>query len=190
MKRGSRCWIQYTSGMRFLGRSISAWWLLLLVPLCVPGVPILLILFFAANNFVGAIFGPPALWNRPRHSPAPAALIGRYSESKRSWREMASPPAALELRSDGSASVWNLPSEVSLRTCVVSGAGSWSGPDQQGQVRIDLPKSVTTGGCQVAEPGYATLALAGHSQPYRLYLIIEDPDSGTGIWFDLVTKRH
>ena len=173
--------------MRILERSISAWWLLLFVPLFIVSLPVLLILFFAANNFAGAIFGPPALWNRPWHSPAPEALIGRYSESERRWSEMASPPAALELRSDGSASAWNLPSEVALHTCVISGTGSWRGPDQGGQVRIDFPKSVTADACHVAEPGYASLALAGHSQPYRLYLIIEDPDSGTGIWFDL---RH
>lgn len=171
--------------MRILGPSISAWWLLLLVPLCVVSLPVLVILFFAANNFASAILGPPALWNRPWNSPARAALIGRYSESERRWSEMSSPPAALELRSDGSASAWNLPSEVALRTCVISGAGSWSGPNQEGQIRIDFPKSVTTGACQVAETGYASLALAGHSQPYSLYLVIGDPDSGTGIWFAL-----
>lgn len=171
--------------MRIVGRSISAWWLLLLAVLCVLSLPLLLILFFAANNVAGAMLGPPALWNRPWHAPAPAALIGRYSESERRW--MWSPPAALEIRSDGSASAWNLPAEVGLRTCVISGAGSWSGPDQEGQVRIDFAKSVTTGPCQATETAYASFAVAGHSQPYSLYLVIGDPDSGSGIWFAL---RH
>jgi hypothetical protein len=40
--------------MRILGRSISAWWLLLLVPLCVLSLPVLVILFFAANNFAAS----------------------------------------------------------------------------------------------------------------------------------------
>jgi hypothetical protein len=172
-------------------RSMSAWWLLFLVPVCILSLPVLLVLFFAANNLAGAIWGPPAPWNRPWRSPAPAALIGRYSESERRWSEMTSrPQAALELRTDGSAYAWNLLSEVALRTCVVSGAGTWSGPDQEGQVGIDFPKAVTTGECQAGAPGYASFALAGHSQPYRLYLIIEDPDSGTGIWFDSGTNRH
>jgi hypothetical protein len=172
--------------MRILGRSISTWWLLL-VPICVLSLPALLILFFAANDFAHAIFGPPVIWYRPRHTPPPAALVGRYSESERSWYTMTSPTAAVELRSDRSASAWNLPSEVALRTCVISGAGSWSGPDQEGRVRIDFPQSITISACHVAERAYASFELAGHSQPYRLYLIIEDPDSGTGIWFDL---RH
>lgn len=171
--------------MGTLGHPISAWWLLLLIPICALFLPVLLILFFAANNFAGAILGPPAIWNRPRHLPVPAALVGRYSESERSWSEMASPPATFELRSDGSAFAWNLPSEATLRTCVISGVGSWSGPDQEGQVRIDFTQSVTTDACHVAEPAYASLALSGHSQPHSLYLIIGDPDSGTGIWFDI-----
>lgn len=169
--------------MCILGRSISAWWLLLLVPIGILCLPALLILFFAANNFAHAIFGPPAIWNRPTNPPPPAAVVGRYAESERSWSEMVTPPAALELRGDRSASVRNLPSEAALRTCVISGAGHWSGPDQDGPVRIDFPQSVTTNACHVAEPAYASFELAGHSQPYSLYLVIGDPDSGTGIWF-------
>ena len=158
-----------------IGHSISAWWLLVLVPLCILFLPALSILFFAANDLAGAILGPPAIWNRPWHSPPPATLVGRYTESERRWSEMASPAAALELRGDGSASAWNLPSEAALQTCVISGAGSWSGPDQDGWVRIDFPPSVTTVACRVNEPAYASFAPAGHSQPYSLYLVIGDP---------------
>jgi hypothetical protein len=111
----------YTSGMRILGRSISAWCLLLIVPICVLSLPALLILFFAANNFAHAIFGPPVIWDRPRHTPPVAALVGRYSESERSWYTMTPPTAALELSGDRSASAWNLPSEAARRTCVISG---------------------------------------------------------------------
>jgi hypothetical protein len=171
--------------MRVLGHPVSAWWLLALIPICALAAPGLMILFFAANNFTGFIFGPPAIWNRPVHSPPSAALVGRYSESDRRWSEMASPAAALELRADGSASAWNLPSAAPLDTCIISGAGSWSGPDQEGQLRIDFAQSVTKAACRVNEQAYASFALAGHSSPYRLYLVIGDPDSGTGIWFDL-----
>ena len=64
-----------TSEMRIMKRSISAWWLLFLVPVCILSLPVLLFLFFAANNLAGAIWGPPALWNRPWRSPAPAASL-------------------------------------------------------------------------------------------------------------------
>jgi hypothetical protein len=60
------------------GNRISAWWLLLLIPILPIGVPSLLILFFALNNFAGVIFGPPAIWSRTWNAPPSADLVGRY----------------------------------------------------------------------------------------------------------------
>jgi len=43
----------------------------------------------------------------------------------------------------------------------------------------NLPSDAELKTCVVS----GELELAGHSQPYSLYLVIGDPDSGTGIWF-------
>jgi hypothetical protein len=69
--------------MRFFGRQVSKWWLLLLLPIATLGVLMLPFLFFAGNNLAGAIIGPPAIWNRPFEAPAHADLVGRYVETKR-----------------------------------------------------------------------------------------------------------
>lgn len=166
-----------------MGRTISRWWLLAVIPVCIVCLPALMILFFAANNFAGAILGPPAIWNRPWHRLQATVLVGRYGESERNWTEARSAPTALELRRNGSAVVSNLPSEADLHTCVLSGVGTWSGPDEDGRVNIAFGEALTSSECHVTDPAYAAFEVYGHSQPYGLYLVIGDPDSGTGIWF-------
>jgi hypothetical protein len=51
--------------MRPFGREISKWWLL--PPVLIVCSPVLLVLLFAANNYPGAIVGPPAIWDVPFH---------------------------------------------------------------------------------------------------------------------------
>ena len=176
--------------MRILGRTISPWWFLLFALICILSLPALLFLFIAGNLVIGAILGPPAIWNRTWHSPAPAALVGKYRESERNWNERASPEATMELRGNGSAVASTLPPFASSRTCILSGTGTWSGRDTDGEVQIQFPESVTAVACGIDRPAYASFTLAGHSQPYSLYLVIGDPDSGTGIWFERQPKAE
>ena len=137
--------------------------------------------FFMANNFAGAMFGPPAIWNRPWQIPPREDLVGNYMESERHLDD-SSPPAAasLTLQADGSMAVANLPANFGASNCTLSGTGSWKGPDDVG-IRLTVVSDLNPGSCQSGS--YAGLELAGHSKPYHLYWIVGDPDSGTGVWF-------
>jgi hypothetical protein len=152
-----------------------------LVPIAFIASPILLMGFFMANNLAGAMFGPPAIWNRPWQIPPREDLVGNYMESERHLDD-SSPPAAasLTLQADGSMTVANLPANFGASTCTLSGTGSWKGPDDEG-IRLTVVSDLNPGSCQSGS--YAGLELAGHSKPYRLYWIVGDPDSGTGVWF-------
>jgi hypothetical protein len=138
-------------------------------------------LFFMGNDFVGAIFGPPAIWNRTRHTPPRTEILGAYSESERHLdQENFSPPASLVLNADGSMKVLNLPFEFWPNHCVVSGHGKWKGPDADEMIELEVVSDGTSGNCKSGS--YSSLELTGNSQPYRLYWVVGDPDSGTGIW--------
>ncbi len=76
--------------------------------------------------------------------------------------------------------VANLPANFGTSTCTLSGTGSWAGPDDDG-IRLTVVSDEHPGSCKTGS--YAGLELAGHSRPYRLYWIVGDPDSGTGVWF-------
>lgn len=167
--------------MRIFGRQLSNWWLLLLPPTLVVTLPALLMLFFMGNNLAGAIFGPPAIWNRPRHTPARADLVGNYSESERHLdTTIGKLPATLTLNADGSMSVTNLPFEDGEDSCILSGRGTWSGPNEAQQIQLTISSVGPTGSCKSGF--YPAFELAGHSKPYTLYWVVGDPDSGTGVW--------
>jgi hypothetical protein len=137
--------------------------------------------FFMANNLAGAIFGPPAIWNRTWQTPPREDLEGNYVESERHLDDSGpSEAASLTLQADGSMTVANLPANFGSATCTLSGTGSWQGPDDEG-IRLTVVSDQHPSSCQ--SDSYAGLDLAGHSEPYRLYWIVGDPDSGTGIWF-------
>jgi hypothetical protein len=92
--------------MRIRGRSFSNWWLLLGVVLLPSGGLLLLFSVFAANDLAGAVFGPPAIWNRPWHAPVRQDLVGVYTESERqSDQSDTQPKAQLELRLDGTMTI-------------------------------------------------------------------------------------
>lgn len=133
-----------------------------------------------ANEFAGAMFGPPAIWNRPWQTPPRKDLVGNYMESERHLDD-SSPPAtaSLSLQADGSMTVGNLPANFGTSTCTLSGTGSWKVPDDDG-ILLPVVSDQHPGSCQSGL--YASLELAGHSRPYRLYWIVGDPDSGTGVW--------
>jgi hypothetical protein len=133
-----------------------------------------------ANNLAGALFGPPATWNRPWQTPPRKDLVGNYMESERHLDD-SSPPAvaSLTLQADGSMTVGNLPANFGTSTCTLSGTGNWKGPDDDG-IRLMVISDQHPGSCQSGS--YAGLELAGHSRPYRLYWIVGDPDSGTSVW--------
>jgi hypothetical protein len=167
--------------VRLFSRQISNWWLLLLVPVVLISLPVLLICFFAANNLIGAIIGSPAIWNRPPHSPPREDLVGRYVESERHWdRSKNGPDAALELNKDGSMRVSNLPEDVITSTCILSGSGRWSGPDEDQNIHLIVTSDGSPGAC--ASGSWVFLEVARRSKPYDLYWVLGDPDSGTGIW--------
>jgi hypothetical protein len=168
--------------MRVFGRQVSKWWLLLLLPILVVGCPILLGLFFAGNNLAGAILGPPAIWNRPIHTPSQDELVGRYVESERhSDRPKTGPDAALELRSDGTMTASALPVDLGpmTTTCILSGPGTWRAPGGD-QIILYPTSDGTPGTCESG--GYSFLEVASRSNPYTLYWVLGDPDSGDGIW--------
>jgi hypothetical protein len=167
--------------VRAFGKQFSNWWLLAVVPIAVIASPILLMGFFTANNLAGAMFGPPAIWNRPWQGSPRADLIGDYVESERHLDSSgASTSASLTLRADGSMTVANLPANFGTSTCILSGTGSWKGPDDNGiALRVVSDQKPDSCGSDL----YGGLELAGHSKPYRLYWIVGDPDSGTGVWF-------
>jgi hypothetical protein len=170
--------------MQVFGRKFSNWWLLVLPPILLVCSPVLLILFFAANNFAGAIVGPPAIWNRTRHSPPREDLVGRYVESERHWDQpKIGPDATLDLKSDGSMNVRALPEELGTTSCTLSGAGKWSGPDEDQKLDLNVISDGSPGSCESGS--YSFLELAGQSKPYSLYWVLGDPDSGTGIWLKM-----
>ena len=167
--------------MQAFGKRFSNWWLLALVPIGLIALPVLLMGFFMANNLAGALFGPPAIWNRPWRVPPRDELVGHYMESERRLDESRPPaPASLTLQADGSMIVANLPADFGTSTCTLSGRGSWAGPDDDG-IRLTVVSDEHPGSCQTGS--YGGLELAGHSKPYRLYWTVGDPDSGTGVWF-------
>ena len=174
--------LSYTSAMQIFGKRVSKWWLLLLVSFLLLSSPLLLILFFAGNNLAGAIIGPPAIWNHPWHSPPRQDLIGRYTESERHWdRPKGGSEAVLELRSDGSMHVSSLPVDGVTSSCVLSGAGRWTGPDEDQRLDLIVATDESHSSCESGT--YSYLEVVGHSTPYGLYWVLGDPDSGTGIWF-------
>jgi hypothetical protein len=168
--------------MRIFGRSISKWWLAPIPPTLALGLPALLMLFFMGNNLAGAVFGPPALWNRPWNSPPRSDLLGTYQESERNLdRTTGATTARITLEADGSMTAFALPSQSELSTCTVSSKGFWGGP-YGGTINIRFPAGVNKSTCDNSS---WSLELAGHSKPYSLYMSVGDPDSGTGIWFRL-----
>jgi hypothetical protein len=155
--------------------------MLLAVPLLVLSAPVLLMGFFAANNFAGAIFGPPAIWERPTNTPAYQDIVGEYQETARQTEDQAhGNPASLTLRADGTMVVEGLPYEFYPKTCTITGIGRWEGPrgDYQ-QIYLVVTSKEGPGLC--ASGGYGGLEVTGRSNPYSLYWIIGDPDTGYGV---------
>lgn len=168
--------------MRVFGRRISRWWLLLLVPVILFGIPLLLLGLIVGGHIVGGILGPPAIWERTRRSPPHADLVGTYIEVERHWdHSKTGPNARLQLRPDGSMSVHALPLDDGMHICMLSGTGQWEGPRGDQELGLDLISDGAPDSCKSGN--YGSLQLAGNAKPYRLYWVLSDPDSGTGIWF-------
>jgi len=172
--------------MRIFGKQRSKWWLLS-IPLAILLSPALLMLFFMGNNLAGAIFGPPAIWNRPTHPPSHTDVAGLYKESgRRSEQSAPYKPATLALNIDGSMTVTSLQTDTGFKTCILSGHGSWSGPDDNNVLDLVVQSDGLPGSCESDQ--YAFMQIASRSRPYRLYWILGDPDSGTGIWLKPIQK--
>jgi hypothetical protein len=165
------------------GRQISKWWLLLIPPLLLIVSPVLLMFLFIGSNLARGAIGPPAIWNPPWQTPTHLDLVGKYSESERHLdSDTVSRTASLELNADGSMIVADLPvpAEFGKASCVLSGAGRWSGPHGDEMVDLDFVSDRSSGSCESSS--YSFLEVTGRSKPYGLYWIVGDPDSGTGIW--------
>jgi hypothetical protein len=172
--------------MQILGKRVSKWWLFVLLPLAVVASPLFLILFFAGNNLAGAILGPPAIWNRPFHTPLHLDLVGRYEESTRHRDQETKPTKGhLQLNSDNSMTVNGLPYDLGQGSCVMSGTGRWQGPGPNNQIDLIYESDGSRGAC--LSDNYPYLEVVGHAKPYGLYWVIGDPDSGNGVW--LKTKN-
>jgi hypothetical protein len=168
--------------MQVFGRNISKWWLLLFTPALFLCIPLLLFGLIVGGHVVGGIFGPPAVWERTRHSPPRADLAGTYIEAERHWdRPKTGPSASLELHWDGSMAVHALPLDAGSLDCMLSGTGQWEGPWGDQGLYLDFVSDGTPGSCKSGK--YGSLQLVGNAKPYRLYWVLDDPDSGTGIWF-------
>ncbi len=169
--------------MRFFGRNISRWWLIAAPPVLLMLLPGMLMLFFFGNNLAGAVFGPPAIWNRPWDSPQRADMFGTYLESRRNLDQAVEfkHPAVITLRDDGSMIVSDLPTQSELSGCTVSAKGFWGGPWGD-TIDIRFMPSQDKRACDRSE--YWSIQIASRSKPYRLYMPVGDPDSGTGIWFE------
>jgi hypothetical protein len=105
--------------MQLFGRRVSKWWLLLLPPLLLLASPLLMMGLFLGNDLAGAVFGPPAIWNRPWHDVPRSDVVGAYAESKR--QPHGEGTARFVLKRDGSMTVMNLPYEFATNACVLSG---------------------------------------------------------------------
>ncbi len=168
--------------MQAFSRHISRWWLLLLAPIVLLGIPFLLLGLIVVGHIGGGIFGPPAIWEQTHHSPLRAALVGTYIEVERHWdRPKTEPNATLELHSDGSMAVHALPLDEGMLYCMLSGTGQWEGPRGDQELDLDFVSDGAPESCKSGK--YGSLQLAGNAKPYRLYWVLSDPDSGTGIWF-------
>jgi hypothetical protein len=173
--------------MRVFGRDMSKWWLIAIATLFLMACPALLMLFFMGNNLAGALFGPPAIWNRPWNSPQRSDLFGSYKETDRNLERTieSKQPASITLLADGSVIVSSLPSQSELTTCTLSAKGFWGG-SYDGKINIRfLPDKTTSDGAVATceKTSCWSLQLTGRSKPYGLYMSVGDPDSGTGIWF-------
>jgi hypothetical protein len=138
-------------------------------------------LFFMGNNLAGAVFGPPAIWDRPWNPPKHSDLIGVYSgPSPRIENGIEMPSAHLALKADGSIAVTGLPYEFTNDSCVLSGTGTWRGPDSSSMIDLELVSDDEAGSCKSS--GYSFLEVTGLAKPHNLYWVVGDPDSGTGVW--------
>ena len=139
-------------------------------------------LYFMANDFAGGLFDPPAIWDRPWNAPQRSDLFGTYEEYKQSvGQKVGGSHAHISLNADGSASVDSLSSQDSSDTCTTSAEGSWS---EYGEGKVELMFAAAGRKEQYAvKDAFFELEIAGRSKPYRLYMPVSDPDSGTGIWF-------
>jgi hypothetical protein len=148
--------------MQSFGKRISNWWLLALVPVAVVALPVLLMGFFMANNLAGALFGPPAIWNRTWHNPPRQNIVGSYSESERHLDDTSpSSAASLTLEANGSMAVANLPTDFGQITCTLSGAGSWSGPGVHQEIDLTVVSDRRPGSCESGS--YASLIFSRSS---------------------------
>src|SRR5262245_46547927 len=119
--------------------------------------------------------------------PTPNGLAGIYTptpdaidflKTRKGYREI--PAATLELRTDGTLVVKNLPD------CAVTADGDSSGTFLSGHGRWTVEKAfvgyelswVISPGGTLPEGGFSGVAIRRRSPPYELELTIGDPDSG------------
>jgi len=185
--------------MRIFKRQISNWWLVPVALLAIASIPLLLMLFFVGNNFVGAIIGPPFVLNITQHQPSNDVLAGTYKEVSRNLRSaydnsnsVPQGSASILLEADGTGAVVNLPFEDDdFKLCVLSGIVSWNAEkDTAVGVKInftvisDRPVYQGARACKSSNSGSFSFAeLTGQSNPYGIYWDVGDPDSGTGLEF-------
>ena len=167
------------------GHQLSKWWCLLLVPAVLFGLPAVLMLIFLGNDIAGIIVGPPAIWNRTSQFPSRPYLVGSYQGTYSGADEgSAVVSASLLLNADGSAEVSGLPYEFYPMTCTLSGNGTWARQIGDFDQKIDLRVTSDGKAGSFASGDYGSFMLAGHASPYKLYWVIGDPDSGTGLWMN------
>jgi hypothetical protein len=170
--------------MRIAARGIPRWWLMLAAAALVLGLPLFLIATSTTHHLSRAVLGPPAIWERPWHTPPIASLTGSYIETSRVVDSNDSPAkATLQLHANGSMEAHGLLLDWP-DTCIVSGTGTWA---TTGGDRIILYVHADTARNRCDDGSYKALAIAGQSKPYRFYWNVGNPDSvdrdsNEGIW--------
>jgi hypothetical protein len=79
-------------------------------------------------------------------------MVGRYSEySHRVENAIEMPGAHLVLSADGSMIVTGLPYEFISESCVLTGKGTWRGPDFSGMIDLDFVSDDAPGIVQIKQ---------------------------------------
>ncbi len=149
-------------------------WGVAIVAILVLLSPVFLIAFLMADNFLRALFSPTR--DAVVVEPTRNALAGTY----------VSLAATLTLRADQTFEVTNLPSfdmEGERQSCEWNGVGRWTlHRSSLGLLLTDSSRAHGKINCSEGTQDNSFVVL-GQQPPYKLYLVIGDPDSGEGLDF-------
>ena len=176
-------------------RNVNKLWLLLIIPLGLStaafSLPFVLIAMMMGTRLLSIFIGPVNIWNTPRHAPALQDVVGMYTPEDKSRQYFVGSLALssyIKLNEDHTVEIHDMPSFDGFgeyQNCHYSEQGKWGFFESGEEVQItlyanDKPPQPEDSPCN--KDG-AFIELLGRHKPYRLYQIIGDPDSDTGITY-------